>query len=116
MEAKVKVRKKIGVTVGLDENNLPVKMWWKASENPDNIQPEVKAMFLSMFDKDTKDTLKLDLWTKDFQTNEMDRFTYHTLRSLADSYFKATGNKEMANQMQQFAQFFGEKTEVLVKE
>jgi gliding motility-associated protein GldC len=113
---EVKVKKKIGITVGLDENNLPVQMWWEASENPNGIQPEVKAMFLSMFDKETKDTLKLDLWTKDFQTNEMDRFVYHTIRSLADSYFKATGNKELANQMQHFAEYFGEKVEILAKE
>ncbi len=73
-------------------------------------------MLLALFDKDTKDTLKLDLWTKDFQTNEMDRLMYHTLRTLADTYYKATKNQTLANQMQQFAQFFGEETEILAKE
>lgn len=113
---EVKSKKDISITIGLGEDKMPLKMWWSASEQKNLRQPEIKAMFLSMFDRDTKDTLKLDLWTKDFQTNEMDRFVYHTLRSLADSYFKATANKELANQMQQFAQYFGEKTEILVKE
>jgi len=32
---------------------------------------------------------------------------YYTLRSLADTYINATGNKELAEQMQQFAHHFG---------
>ncbi len=60
--------------------------------------------------------MKLDLWTKDFQTNEMDRFVYHTLRTMADSYFKATKNQKLANDMQRFAQYFGEETEIIPKE
>ena len=31
-------------------------------------------MLLSLFDKDDLDTLKIDLWTKDMQVMEMDRF------------------------------------------
>ncbi len=114
-EAKVAVTKDIIVRVGLDANNLPVKMEWRSSDEPAGNMHEIKAMVLSMFDKETKDTMKLDLWTMDFQMNEMDRYMYHSLRSLADTYYKATKNKELANKMQQFANHFGEETEVLAK-
>ncbi|MCP3930002.1 MAG: gliding motility protein GldC [Bacteroidetes bacterium] len=107
----------IKIKVGLDEKNIPLKMSWKASDGAkDGKEEECKAMLLSLFDVKTKDTLKIDLWTTDMQVMEMDRFFYHTLRSLADTYFRATQNKELANQMQQFAQYFGEKTSILPKE
>lgn len=108
--------KEVKIKLSLDENNLPDRMWWSSTDDKKDKAPEMKAMFLSMFDKDTKDTLKLDLWTKDFQMNEMDRFIYHTIRSLADSYLKATNNKDLANDMQRFAEYFGEKTEILAKD
>lgn len=108
-------RKEINIELELDENNVPARMWWQSTDDVNPNKPEVKAMFLSMFDEETKDTLKLDLWTTAFQINEMDRFVYHTIRSLADSYFKATKNQDLANDMQRFAQYFGEKTEVLPK-
>ena len=70
-------------------------------------------MLVSFFDKESRDTLRIDLWTTEMQVMEMDRMVYHTLRGLTESYFKATGNKELCAQMQQFAQYFGEKTEVI---
>ena len=57
----------------------------------------------------------MDLWTKDMQVNEMDRFFFQTLRALADTYFKATQNAQMATEFQRFVQYFGEKTEILPK-
>ena len=108
--------KEIKVQLGLDEQNMPEKMWFHSTDEKSETPPEMKAMFLAMFDKETKDTLKLDLWTKDFQMNEMDRFIYHTIRSLADTYYRATKNKELSNDMQRFAQYFGEKTEILATE
>ena len=104
------------VKVGLNAENMPVAMDWKASDNPNdqNFQ-SAKAMLMSFFDKDTKDTLKIDLWTNEMQVIEMDRFFYQTLRSLADTYYKATQNRELASAMMQFVDYFGEKTEIVPK-
>jgi len=44
---------------------------------------------------------------------EMDRFVYQMVRSLADTYYRATNNADLANEMQRFAQYFGEKTEII---
>jgi gliding motility-associated protein GldC len=77
---------------------------------------EAKAMLLAFFDKETKDTLKIDLWTKEMQVMEMDRFFYQTLRALADTYQRATSNSQLAESMQQFAKYFGEKVELIKKD
>ena len=98
----------------MNEQNIPEKLVWEADDNPhQNAPQECKAMLLSLFDKDTKDTMRIDLWTTEMQVNEMDRLFFQTLRALADTYFKATQNRELAVDLQRFAQYFGEKTEII---
>ncbi|WP_116108215.1 gliding motility protein GldC [Lewinella sp. IMCC34191] len=114
---KVKKKSRITVDVGLDESNMPVEMTWSASDNPAGQAPKAcKAMLLSLFDEQSKETLKIDLWTKEMQVLEMDRMFYQTLRGLADTYFRATQNKELANQMQQFVFYFGQATGAIPKD
>ena len=103
----------ITVIVGLDEKNVPIKMEWKADEGAP-IPQVCKAMLLSLFDEESKDTLRIDLWTKEMQVIEMDRFFFQTLRGMADTYFKATQNAQLATDFQRFVQYFGEKTEILI--
>ena len=103
----------IGITITLDDKNIPERIDWQASDLEQNKEHEAKAMMISFFDKDHRDTLKFDLWTKEMQVQEMDRFVYYTLRSLADTYVKATNNNALANQIQKFAQYFGEETEIV---
>ena len=107
----------IHLKIQLDQENIPTKIHWIAGDGPNGSkEAEAKAFLLSIFDKENKDTLKIDLWTKEMQVNEMDRFFFQTLRALSDTYFKATQNKELAVDMQRFVQYFGERTEVLPKE
>lgn len=113
----IKRTSEIKITVGLDQENVPIHLDWLSDDNPNGDTPqECKAMLLALFDKENLDTLKIDLWTKEMQVVEMDRFFFQTLRGLADTYFRATQNKELASDMQRFVQYFGEKTEVLPKE
>lgn len=114
---KIVKKSDINITVGLNEENVPVSIHWKAEDNPSHVKPaECKAMLLSLFDRDHFDTLKIDLWTKDMQVNEMDRFFYQTFRAMCDTYFRATQNGKLANEMQRFVQYFGEQTEIIPKE
>ena len=106
---KEKKESHITIKVTLDEENVPVNLNWK-SEDGGNQYEECKAMLLSLFDEKKLDTIKLDLWTKSMQVNEMDRFMFQTLRGLADTYFKATQNQELANHFQSFVHFFGQTT------
>ena len=104
----------ISIEVQLDENQLPEEIHWKATDmqSPDG-EEKAKAMMLFFFDKKTKDTMKMGLWTKDMQMVEMDRFVYHLLRSTADTYLQATNNKDLAEDFRKFTQYFGEKTEII---
>lgn len=106
----------IQIAVGLNDERRPVTLQWRAEDDPTGDQDRAcKAMLLSLFDEETKDTLKIDLWTEDMQVVEMDRFFYQTLRSLADTYFRATQNRELAEDMQRFAHYFGEQTGAIPK-
>ena len=113
---KIEHKSQIKVNVGLDENRVPVKMEWEASDNPNGEETkECKALLMSVFDKESKDTMKIDLWTTEMQIAEMDRFFFQTLRAMSDTYFKATQNKELANDMHRFVQYFGEQVEIIPK-
>ncbi|MFM7090258.1 MAG: gliding motility protein GldC [Bacteroidota bacterium] len=107
----------INIIVGLDENKVPVDIVWTA-DNKDGTKENqaCKAMLLSLFDGVHQETLKIDLWTKDMMVSEMDRFMFQTLRALSETYFKASQNAALANEMQRFVQYFGEKTEVISPE
>ena len=105
----VKKRSTITVEVGLDEKNMPVEMRWGASDKPGG-KEACKGMLLALFNDQSKETAKIDLWTTEMQVVEMDRFMYQTLRGLADTYNRATGNTELANEMQRFVYYFGQKT------
>ncbi len=108
------MKKNINLAIHLSEDNMPEQIICSG----DDIQEDVdsKAMMLALFDGEKLDTVKIDLWTSDLQINEMDRFVFQTLRSIADTYYKATKNADLANDMQKFIQYFGEKTEILAKE
>ena len=105
----------IQIHVSLDENRIPEQITWSAPGPEGESTSDAKAMLLSLFDRETKDTLKIDLWTKDMQIAEMDRFFYQTIRALADTYHKATSNTKLAESMQQFATYFGEEAEIIPK-
>lgn len=116
MADEVKKWSEIKINVGLDAENMPTDIQWASVDGPDG--PELqsaKAFLLSIFDRETKDTLRIDLWTKQMQVIEMDRFMFQTLRALADTYYKATQNAELAADLQRFVQYFGEKTEIIPK-
>jgi len=105
----------IEIQVNLDDQNVPNKIKWSSTDT-DQDKVESKGMLLSLFDKDSLDTIKIDLWTKEMQVVEMDRFFFQTLKGLSDTYFKATNNAELASAMRQFVQYFGEQTEIIPKQ
>jgi len=53
MGKPVKKTKEISIKVGLDENNVPVKMQWKSDDAKQVKWKESKAMLLSLFEPDT---------------------------------------------------------------
>ncbi len=99
----------VKIKITLDDDNVPDSIFWLATESSEVKETKAKAILISIFEEHSKDTLKLDLWTKDMQLDEMDRFMFHTLRSLCETYAKATNNTSLSNDMMNFVQYFGDK-------
>ena len=110
--SKKKSQIKIDITLG--EHNIPEELAWSVPDQK-QLDQKAKGMLLAFFDEQSRETLKIDLWTKEMQVVEMDRFMYQTLRALTDTYFRATSNEKLAGAMQQFVQYFGEETEIIPK-
>lgn len=104
-------KSKIEFTVGLDENKVPEKLHWNAEEGGISNE-EAKALMISVWDSKAKDTLRMDLWTKDMPIDEMKIFFHQTLVSMANTFEKATNDDKMSATMRDFCDYFAEKLEL----
>ena len=107
----VKHKSKVTFDVGLDENRIPEKMTWSASDAGIKDEP-AEALMISVWNDEKKETLRMDLWTKEMKLKEMQVFFYQTLKSMADVYRKATNDDKMADTMLDFVDYFHEKLEL----
>ena len=103
----------IKITVGLDENNVPDKLLWTAEDGGIE-QEEAKAILLSVWDSKKKETLRIDLWTKEMPVDEMKQFFHQTLVAMADTFERATADEKMADTMRDFCEYFAEKMDLKV--
>lgn len=97
--------------VTLDENKVPEKLHWTAKDGGVD-QEEAKAMLLSVWDSENKESLKIDLWTKDMPVDEMKIFFHQTLVAMSDTFLKATQDEKMTATMKDFCDYFAEKLEI----
>jgi len=100
----------INLRVVLDENKVPEKMYWKAEQADVPDEREMKAFFLSLWDPKENNSMRIDLWTKEMPVEEMHQFFYQNLISMSETLQRATGEDELALHMQDFAEYFAEKT------
>src|ERR1044071_7552941 len=91
-------KSEINFKVELDENNVPEKIQWDASDKPESGFSDSKSISISLWDHLQKNTLRIDLWTKDMPVNEMKRFYIDCLGGLSQSILSATGDDVMANE------------------
>ncbi len=101
----------IEIDVTLDENKIPEKLYWTAPDG--GIQhEETKALMLSVWDSNAKESLRIDLWTKDMPLDEMKIFFHQTLSAMADTFERATNDDKMSATMRDFTEYFAEKLEL----
>ena len=100
----------ISLTVALDENRIPEHIQWSAEDG--GVKDEqAKAFLLSVWDSKNKESLKIDLWTKEMPVDEMKIFFHQTLIGLRETYFKATQDDKMSAAMKDFCDYFAENIE-----
>ncbi len=101
----------IKFNIQTDENHIPESISWTAEDGGINNE-EAKTILLSIWDAKTKETLRIDLWTKDMPVDEMKIFFHQTLTALSDTFRRATGEDKMADSMLDFSNYFAEKLEL----
>ena len=79
----------IKFTITLDDDKMPEKIDWSASDA--NAESTSKAVMIALWDTKEKNTLRIDLWTKDMLVDEMKQFYHQNLLSMADTFERATG-------------------------
>ncbi len=102
---------KIELNIELDDNKVPENLSWTAADG--GIQDEeAKAILLSVWDNKSKETLRIDLWTKDMPIDEMKQFFHQTLVAMSDTFYRATQDEKMTATMKDFCDYFAEKLEL----
>jgi len=107
----VKHTSEIKLDVGLDENKVPETIHWSA-EDGGITNEETKALMLSVWDSAKKESLRIDLWTKEMPVDEMKIFFHQTLSAMADTFQRATNDEKMSATMRDFCDYFAEKLEL----
>src|SRR5690554_6237476 len=105
-------KKDINITVELDKENIPEKIIWNASDNPGDRETVCRAMLLSLWDHNSKDTLKLDLWTRNMTVDEMKIFFHQTLVTMADTLERSINDERISGDMRDFCDYFAERMEI----
>ncbi len=107
MSDQIAKSSEVNYKIDLDENHIPLDIEWTSSD--ESSTRKCDAAFLAMWDRDDKTTMRLDLWTKEFTTDEMKRFFHQQLLTMADSFQRATGEDAIVEDLRDYCAHFAEK-------
>lgn len=102
----------IKLTIDMDENNVPDSIMWESTDSQNKEALPVKSMMLALWDHNYKNTLRIDLWTKDMPVDDMKRFFYETLQTMGDSFLRATGEKNIVEDLRDYCAHFADKMDL----
>jgi len=105
------MRKTIKFEIDLDENHLPVDIKMNTSEDQKG-NNKIKALMISAWASKNKETLRIDLWTKDMPVNEMFIMYYQTMVGMAGALERSTGQNKLAGALLDYCEFFAEQTKI----
>lgn len=90
-------KSEIHFTVELDDRNVPEKIFWEATDNPNEGINDTRAIAVAVWDHYHRGTLKIDLWSKDMEVFDMKRFYIEIMSGISDTLLTATNDKKMAD-------------------
>lgn len=96
----------IKIAVQLDDNEVPERIHWVAEDG--GVDRSSKAILISVWDEQDRNSMRVDLWTKEMTMEEMKAFFHQQFLTLSDTFERATGEAPMAAQMRDFAAYFAE--------
>lgn len=97
--------------IELDENHLPLDIQMEASNGAAS-EDNIKALMISAWEANKKETLRIDLWTKDMPVNEMFIMYYQTMIAMANTLERATGHEKLAGALKDYCDFFAKETKI----
>ena len=106
------MKKILKFEVTLDENNLPKEIDMLGYEIDDS-SINLKALMIAAWDSKKKETLRVDIWTKDMPVNDMFILYHQNMMGMATSLEKSTGEGKLAEGLRDYCAFFAEKTKIL---
>ena len=107
----------IKIDVLLDPNKVPEQINWSATDSSAEMMQRAKAMCIAFWDGADKTAMRIDLWTKDMMVDEMGDFFHQMLVTMADTFNRATKQKELSDELKAFANDFQRKfREIQLKE
>jgi gliding motility-associated protein GldC len=91
----------IRLKVDLDAQNVATSIEWQADDaaGPSACQ----SMMLAVWDRRTRTTAAIDLWTRDMTIDDMNSFLYQVLYKMADTCLRATKNEAAAQSIRKLA-------------
>lgn len=98
----------IRVIVDLDDDDLPTRIEWQATEAKSDEPVPCQSIMFSAWDSKKKTSAAIDLWTKDTTVDDMNMHFYQVFHKMADTYLRATRNEEVAERIRRFGDSFGE--------
>jgi gliding motility-associated protein GldC len=102
--------KEVKFNIQLDDQNMPEQIRWTATDGPQGAGEDAKSMMIALWDGEEKNTLSINLWTKDLQVDEMHTHFFQILLNLSDTYHRATQNPYVREEMQKFCMDLADKT------
>lgn len=88
-------KSEIHFSVELDDSRIPEKIFWDATENPNEGINESKAIAISVWDHYHRGLLGINLWTKDMPVDEMKHFAVDIVGNVAQLVADSTQDKKM---------------------
>jgi len=104
-------KEEIKFNVSLDENNIPEKLTWSASDGGDK-ETSAEACIISIWDPKEKNALRIDLWTKDMRMDAMKHLIHQTIATLGDTYLRATNDEKLSDEIKQFSEYFAKEAKL----
>lgn len=102
----LEMKSSIVIDVELDETRIPQNIEWRATDSSAERSQQAKAIMLSFWDGAEKTALRMDLWTQKMMVDEMADFYYQTFMTMADTFDRATKQKELVEGIKEFAKDF----------
>lgn len=85
--------------VNLDDQNLPKKILWEATDKESIGLESTKSISLNIWDNLNHSTLRIDLWTEEMSVAEMKRFYIDIMGGMAQTIINSTGDEYMSEEI-----------------